>query len=702
LTRAIEEPSPWNALAERVGLQTSYEDGMGARVTTRPDGVRAILAALGIVSSVEADPRVALERHDAAKWTSPLEPAIVSWHPDGGAAQLRVPAALDRGSVQCSVRLESGGTRSWTVGLETQMELDRAEVAGETYRTRTLPIPDDIPIGYHTLRVTLGDKQVESMLIRAPRRAFLPPGPVRMWSLFAPTYALHDERTWGVGDYRLLDEFNAWATGAGAATVATLPLLPTFLEKPYDPSPYAPITRLAWNELFVDLSSVPEFQDAEVKRGTHGTGFVEELRRLQSKDRVEYASVHRLKRDIMRLMHEALARNPPRRRAFEAFLAANPHVLEYGRFRAAHDLAGPWRTWSDPSQLPAVNPVAAERHAYAQFLAHEQLHAASDAARRRGLGFYLDFPLGVHADGYDAWRDRELYADGLSVGAPPDRFFTTGQNWGFSAVDPQRARQDRYASFIRAVRHHCKASGLLRIDHVMGIHRLFVIPRGLGADHGAYLHYPADEYYAILSIESHRHETLLVGEDLGAVPPDVRPALKRHGIHRMFVLQGASAPAPGQRLEPPPTEALASLNTHDMPPFAAFWEALDLVARVQLGLLQASDTARLEAANSRRAAIREAILQALRREGLLAATDPQPAEVLEACLLYLARSPARLMAVNLEDLWLEREPQNLPGTGPERPNWTRRLPRPLNEVRDDTHVDRLLHRIAKARTENLR
>jgi 4-alpha-glucanotransferase len=299
---------------------------------------------------------------------------------------------------------------------------------------------------------------------------------------------------------------------------------------------------------------------------------------------------------------------------------------------------------------------------------------------------YLDLPLGVHPDGYDVWRERSAFAAEVAGGCPPDIVFPRGQNWGFAPLHPQGIRAQGYR-YVRAfVRHQMQLAGILRIDHMPSFHRVFWIPRGMEARDGVFVRYPAEELYALFCLESHRHRTLLVGEDLGTVPPDVPAAMARHRLHRMYVIQYEAKPEPERALPAVPAEAIASVNTHDMPPFAAYWERRDARQRLDLGLLR-EDQFQQEWAQ--RELMRRALEQFLRERGLLDETAGV-AEVYEACLRFLAEGPARMVLVNLEDLWLEVEEQNVPSTSAECPNWRRKARFALEEIMRLPEVGKLL------------
>jgi 4-alpha-glucanotransferase len=313
-------------------------------------------------------------------------------------------------------------------------------------------------------------------------------------------------------------------------------------------------------------------------------------------------------------------------------------------------------------------------HCYVQWLAHEQLKGLASKARANGPGLYLDLPLGVNSSGYDTWRYRQAFAPDTAAGAPPDPFFAKGQNWGFPPLHPERVRAGAYP-YVRAyLHHHMKLAGILRIDHMMGLHRLYWIPNGAEAKDGVYVGYRPEELYAVFLLEAHRHGTVLVGEDLGTVPEDVPPMMARHNVHRMYVLQYQAQPQ-DEALAPIFPNAVASLNTHDMPTFAAFWEGLDIDDRRDLGVLDAETAA---AEHKRRRELTQAVEKFLRQRGFLKEKGDRQA-VLRACLNYLGTGPGRVALANVEDFWLEKNPQNVPGTWHERPNWVRRAKYSLEE-----------------------
>jgi len=291
------------------------------------------------------------------------------------------------------------------------------------------------------------------------------------------------------------------------------------------------------------------------------------------------------------------------------------------------------------------------------------------------VGLYLDLPVGVNCDAYEVWRQRHLFLIDVAAGAPPDPLFLGGQDWGLPPLSPIALRRDRYRYFIRCVQHHMKVSSMLRIDHVMGLFRLYCVPQGRPATDGVYLRYAYDELFAILTLESHRNQCALVGEDLGTVPPQVRPAMARHGMFRIHVGQWFFPSTPGERPGPAPAAAVASLNTHDTATFAGWWRGGDIDDRRGLGLITAEQEA---AERVERDAQRTALLAfAQASPSGIAVGDPltDVERAMVGATADLALGPAEVVLVALDDLALEPFPHNVPGTVDERPNWQRRIER---------------------------
>ena len=569
------------------------------------------------------------------------------------------------------------------------------EVSGVCYVTKLVAC-DGMPWGYHRLRVAVRSHVGETLLVVAPRRVYAAQGKQsRGWGLFVPLYALRGSADWGAGDFSDLERLTQWTADQGGSVVATLPLLPSFFDGPFDHSPYTPVSRLFWNEFYIDVRRVPELAEQATPRNWLDSQATRaEIAALHSAPLVQYNQLMAFKRRILSQLSTALFESESNRRAeLECFVASRPEVEVYARFRAVVEHAGKrWTDWPEPwrsgdlKDAPYDNAVK-QYYLYTQWMADCQLSDLSRRARDRGLAWYLDFPLGAHAQGYDVWRYAESFAQEMRGGAPPDSIFVNGQDWGFPPLHPEGLRRQRYAYFIDSLRHHLRYTSLLRIDHVMSLHRLYWVPAGCSARDGAYVRYRAEELYAILSIESHRHQTAIVGENLGTVPAYVNAALKRHAVSPMYVLQYELNDRADDPLPEVAPQAVASLNTHDLPTFAAFFEELDIDDRRDLDLLGAEEAAQQRV---QRTKLRQALGEWLRQKGGLEQGDPTLTQLFRACLAFLGTSSASMVLVNIEDLWLETGQQNVPGTVEQRPNWRRRTKYTLDELMRKTEVVEVL------------
>lgn len=678
-------------LASLFGVTTEYHDVFGTRRVARREALLAVLAARGAEIERAEDCPSAIEAARRAHAAPGLPTVAVAWRGEPAGLRFRVPSRALGGAFSLTGAPEDGS------GWEVQGRLEAASPpaagpSGDTVQV-AVALPDDLPLGRHTLRVDAGagPGASEGTLLVAPVVGCTAAAG-RRWGVFAPLYGLWSRRRPAAGDVSTLETLLDWATGLGASVIGTLPLLDAFLsERPFEPSPYAPASRLFYNELYVDLARAPEL-----------SGCPEAAARLEALERdraphdaatVDFRALHDARRPILAQLADRFFASPGARTRLEALEARRPMLVDWARFRAYGEQTGePWPCWADAPRDGRLDAVEVDEarvraHLYAQLLADEQMEALARRAAARDAGLYLDLPLGVHPDGYDRYRHRAAFADGVSAGAPPDTFFVRGQDWGFAPPHPEGQRADGYAYLAACVRHHVAHARVLRVDHVMGLHRLFWVPRGFEPVDGMYVDHPAHELYAVLSLEAHRHGCELVGEDLGTVPDGVRPAMGRHGLSRMHVLQFDARPDVDAALSEPPAESVASLNTHDMPPFAAFARALDVDDRVALGLL---GVAQAEAERAQRAATVAALREHLRRRGLLEDGADDDHALLAACERALARGPAHLVLVSLEDLWLEARPQNVPGTHRERDNFCRKLARPLDDVVSDPSLSSLL------------
>jgi 4-alpha-glucanotransferase len=663
------------------GVQTSYTDGLRRSHDADQDVVVAMLRALGVPLDRTKDAAELVRAQRSAVVRRQLQPVLTYRIGRTDTVTATLPAEAESSDVWVSLEFEDGTTKRERLDNASPTTLPAAEV--EVDGRRFVEIPFDlgtvagcpVPPGRH--RVTLegsGAPEV-ALVVAAPD---CPPA-ARAWGAFMPLHAVRTASDWGIGNYGDLGHLGEWVASRGGSFLGGLPLYPAFLDHPADPSPYLPVSRLAYNEVFVDPLALPEFGAAEKARDlVSSAAFAERVTGVRGAALVDYEEVARLKRRVLEPMAEAVCLLPDRRRAFEEFALRHPELVAYAEFRADLD---------DPGHNGRPDTTGVRYHLYAQWVAQEQLTGVGES-----IGRYADFPIGSHPRGFDPVWSPSSFVPGVHGGSPPDQFFPGGQDWGFHPLHPERIREDGYRFFSAALARAFRHADCLRIDHVMGLQRLFMVPQGFGG-HGVYVSYRADEMHALVCLEAHRAGAIVVGEDLGTVPDGVRQRMERDHMLRSWVFQfESSAAAP---LPEPPTETLATLGTHDLPRFGARLWGDDLAEDEANGRVTEHDST---AAQRSRAQWRTKLLAALGvpAEGLTRAQVA--AAALEGCLHDLARSDAAIVLVDLEELWDERQQQNHPGTGPGGANWRLRSGRSLEELQQDPVVAGILADMERSAT----
>lgn len=694
-------------LAKLYGVELGYVDAAKKEQHTSVEGVLAALSALGASVKSEGDVPAALRQRQRQMWTQLIEPAAVAWDGVAPVLEVRLPATAS-GKLEVELTLEGGKTTRWTADIARLRSTGSAKVDGEQFVARNLPLKAKrLPDGYHRLSVRHGRATAECLVISAPTKCYAGAAGERDWGVFMPLYALHSEQSWGSGDFGDLGRLADWTAEQGGRTVSTLPLFATFLDRPFVPSPYEPVSRLFWNEFYLDVGASPDLDvSPAAQKIVASAAFQREVAALRRHETVDYRRGMALKRRVLEVLARDCFEAPERLRGLRKFVRGRPAVEDYARFRAVVERRGgkTWPNWPERLRDGRIDEgdyddEARRYHLYVQFLAHEQLTALHEKASGRNVRLLFDLALGVHGDGYDVWREPEVFARDLSAGAPPDSLFGHGQNWGFPPAHPEHMRRQGYRYLRAVIGNLLRYGGVLRMDHVMGLHHMYCIPRGMDARHGVYVRFPAEEMYAVLSLESHRQKALIVGEDLGTVPAYVHTAMSRHAVHRTYVMQYEAWPGSKEPLPEPKHLSVAALNTHDMPPFAAYWQGLDTDDRLDLRLLTKE-----EAEEERRhmAKTRATILRELRRRKLLGRGEPAIEDVEKALLAALGKSRAHVVLTNLEDLWCEIRPQNVPGTTDERVNWRRKARFSLEEMQTLPEVAEKLRALHEARTGKLR
>jgi len=723
-----ESAAPLERLRRVRGIAPGFIDYRGREHALSAEALRALLAAMGHREEDERALERAAERLELRDWQRVLPPVVVLR--ERGRVPFTVLAPL-LPRVCWEIRSEQGECLRGEADPATLPVLAERGI-GELWHVRLgLELPELEP-GYHDLQLEKADGAVlgHTRLVVAPSRCFEPEfirRGERSWGPAIQLYTLRSARNWGIGDFTDLAGFAEGSAVLGADFVGLNPLHALFPADPALCGPYSPSSRHFLNILYIDPEAVEDFASCvEAQRLLATPEFQARLESLRDSAEVDYPGVTACKLEVLRLLHHSFTRRAAaqRRAAFETFRAEQGEALErfagfhalQAHFAAAGTLGG-WTRWPEPYRAPGgaaalsvldVETELVEFHCWLQWIARQQLDRVERRARRAGLrlGLYRDLAVGPHAGGAETWGEEGLYALDASVGAPPDALAPQGQDWGLPPMDPDALAERAYEPFITLLRSNMSRHGALRIDHVMALFRQWWVPRGRASSGGGYVHYPLEDLAAILALESHRQQCLVIGEDLGTVPPEVRRAMSDFRIYSYRVLwferDGAG------RFLPPgayPEASLATVSTHDLPPLAGYLRGTDLELRARLADAGA-DAAVATQAGAERAETQKMLLETLTEASLWPveggapareAAGRGPATLAEATQLYLARAKAALLTLQPED-WLGMEmPVNMPGTHAEYPNWRRKLVMDWPELLASPGVRRLSALVNTAR-----
>lgn len=710
-------------LADAAGIEARYWDIDGRLHETSPETARRLLAALGLPAGTHAEIAASLNGLIEDRWREALPPVVIGTEGLEVGVAIRLPAELADQTVRWSVDLETGGTVNGELLLASVPVEGIHDVGPTTLQLRRLTLPA-MPAGYHRLRLSAADETVASLVV-APKRCYLPPGffSQRYRGIAAQLYTIRSNANWGIGDFSDLSILVDWLATQGEDTVGLGPLHALFLGAPQYASPYAPSSRLHLNPLHLDATAIPDFiESAETRAFVESSPVSDSISAARAASLVDYAGVASAKLPVLETLHRHFLANHAAA-ADERGLAFRSHVQEAGtdlrRFAIFQTLAEhfgthEWQHWPAAFRHAAADDVEEfarahqERVSYYQYLQWQCELQLGDAARRAAvggmrLGLYRDLAVGVHVDGADHWANQQLFAGDARIGAPPDPFNESGQEWGVVPFNPRLLRASGYAHFISMLRANMRHAGALRIDHIMGWQRLFIIPAGSMPTEGTYIRFPFDDLLAIAALESQRNHCVMVGEDLGTVPEGFRERTAEADILSCRVLYFERE---GDRFRRPaelPELATVAATTHDLATLRGYWSGADIAAKARAGIFGLPGEE--QQAWTERATDIELLLRALADEGLL--PDPElpdkrewTPELTVAVHAYLARSRARLLMVQLSDLENELRQANLPGTTVEFPNWRRRLERSLEELVTDQGIARALAAIAHERGDD--
>ncbi len=678
-----------NRLADRVGIEARYWDIEGGLHETKPDTARALLGALGFPADSGAAVSESLARLEREAWREAVPPVIIAKE----GQEISVPLRLRAGGgdhLHWRVDLESGETAQGSGRLGDLAIEAAANRDGTDYVLRRLKLPAQ-PCGYHRLEIEADIVHAADVIV-APSRCHLPPEG-RYWGISTQLYALRSERNWGIGDFTDLTRLMDWAGGKGAAAVGVNPLHALFLDAPQDASPYSPNSRLFLNPLYLDVTAIPDFAESEMGRSGALSGM---LGSAWPGDVIDYPAVAAAKLAVLENLYRHFRaaqgdQRDSRRDAFRQFVAQGGDTLRrFATFQAASEQFGThdwtkWPQWAQqpdsPAHLPAENADRVTFFQYLQWQSDIQLTAAVARGRARGMaiGLYKDLAVSADRASADHWAHQDLFMRDVKVGAPPDPFNEQGQDWGLIAFNPHRLRAQRYRYFVSLLRAVMRYAGAMRVDHVMGWQRLFLIPAGARAAEGAYLRFPREDLIAIAALESRRNRCMVIGEDLGTVPAGFRERMAEAGILSCRILYFEREGGRYHRPDQLPQLAAVADATHDLPTLHGYWSGEDISTKLRLGIL---DAGKEKEFRDEREEDKRQLLQALESEGLYgsaqgAGWSPALAAAIQA---FLARAPSLLFLAQLEDLTEDLHQANLPGSVTGYPNWRRRIRLSLAEI----------------------
>jgi 4-alpha-glucanotransferase len=663
-------------LAARFGIATDYEDWAGRQVSVPETTLVAVLAAFGVAAETELERRTALTANDRAYWSRSLPATILG----RAGAQTQFWVHVTHGHpAEVWVQLEDGTIRTGIPQVDNftaPFDLD-----GRWVGEASFVLPNDLPLGYHRVNLRSGDGEASAALIVTPGWLGLPErlGGRRIWGLATQLYSVRSRQSWGVGDLTDLADLAVWSASAhGAGYVLVNPLHAAAPTEPMEPSPYLPTSRRFVNPLYLRVEAIPEF--AYLRKRRRVWRLRDDVQRhAASLDAIDRDTAWTAKRAALEQVYR-VDRTAGRELAYAAFRAREGSALDdFAAWCAlAEEYGSDWHQWPESLQHPGADGVAefvaehseaVDFHRWLQWQLDEQLADAQSHAVAAGmpLGIVHDLAVGVHPDGADSWALQDVLASGVAAGAPPDEFNQLGQDWSQPPWRPDRLAEEEYQPFRALIRAVLRHAGGVRIDHIIGLFRLWWIPHGEAPTQGTYVRYDHEAMIGIVELEAYRAAALVVGEDLGTVEPWVRDYLRDRGVLGTSILwfeldrDGGGGPLPAERWR---EYCLSSVTTHDLPPTAGYLANEHVRLRDSLGLLTRPVEEELAAAETERAAW----IAELRRVGLLAKHADVEHTIL-ALYQYLGRTPSRLLGVALTDAVGDRRTQNQPGTTDEYPNW---------------------------------
>ncbi|WP_010180347.1 4-alpha-glucanotransferase [Glaciecola sp. HTCC2999] len=718
-----------DTLVQMRGIETSFVDAWGKPATVADGTKEKILGVMGY--DVENIDVLEAQMHEQVSdvWMTPLNPVQVIRDDEQVQIPVRLPIELVTETVCFTLTFEDKDSHVFTTQLIEHELVNATEVDGAEFQEYIIMLDVNMPHGYHTLTLAMEDGDVigQGRIIQAPKACFTPDAITqgkKIWGLSIQLYCVRSEKNWGIGDFSDLTVLINRAADQGADFVGLNPIHALYPNNPNSCSPYSPSSRKWLNHLYINVSAVPGYDQPSIQAMVNDADFQAQLTHTRAIEYVDYNAVSALKMPVLKALFELNSSNIELQKALDIFIDAGGESLQtLMRYDAlqAHLKSTDQDYWGWPvfpealqtADLPAVDEFA-QAHAdevrfygFLQYLAAEQFEAASAQANARNMiiGLYRDLAVGVSEGSAEIWGAKDLYVTDASVGAPPDILGPLGQNWGLPPMDPEQLYQQGYQPIIDLFSSNMQHSGALRIDHAMALLRLWWVTKGDHADKGGYVYYPVDDLLGILALESHRHQTLIIGEDLGTVPEEIRQKLADNGVYsyRVFFFEQAKD---GGFYSPShyPVQSMSTLTIHDFPTLIGYWHCNDLALGKELGLYPTDEI--LQPLYDSRHDNKQQILNTLHGHGAISDNIARSVEHVGmtqelnyGMQVHMATGSSALLSLQLED-WLQMDkPVNIPGTFEEYPNWKRKLSHNLEDIFTLPEVLRLSQRINSARRD---
>ena len=714
-------------VAEMARIADSYVSAWGDEAKVDEETIRYLLRSLGYDTTNDD---TLLQSAEKKHKKDVLDPVLVVR--DGEPVEVALNLGASARESEFSWRLDTEQGEVLEGYLQSQIVRDERKEGGPL----VFALPNDLAWGYHKLTIIRKRRKspYEMTLIVTPRSCYkqeeIDAGK-KMWGPSVQLYTLRTQHNWGIGDFGDLKQLVADIASRGGDFVGLNPIHSLFPANPEGASPYSPSSRRWLNIMYIDVSSVPEFAlSIEAQQRVGSAEFQHRLPKARESHWVNYTEVADLKLSVLPLLFSEfkkrhLDKNTERAQAFLAFVEeGGDSLVHQAAFDALHaslhaEDSNIWGWPVFPDEYRRFENTAVQKfieqnldqvhlYMYLQWVADIQINEAQALAEEKGMsvGLYRDLAVGVADSGAETWADDGNLVMDASIGAPPDVLGPLGQNWGLPPLNPQVLQETSYDAYIKLLRANMKHCGALRIDHVLGLLRLWWIPKGENATKGAYIYYPVENMLAILALESHRHQCSVIGEDLGTVPDEIVELLREAGVHSYKVFFFETSEDDGGYISPAhyANQSMSALCTHDMPTLRGFWHCDDLKMGEELGLYP--DAEQLKGLFTDRLESKQGILDSVAWHGYLpegvgrdAQYVPMDSYLAEALQLHVAAGASTLLSVQLED-WLEMDkPVNIPGTVEEYPNWRRKLSMNLDEVFAQEGVNRIAYKLTEVRAK---